>query len=113
MADDNMKLEQVESLLFKYFVQRKLDKSALDFKDVESASGDSLRRIIDIKQGIDMELAKKITKEVKSIKMKVQIAIKGNELHVSGKKRDDLQTVIEFIKDMKNTQPLQYVNFRE
>ena len=113
MADDNMKLEQVESLLFKYFVQRKLDKSALDFKDVESASGDSLRRIIDIKQGIDMELAKKITKEVKSVKMKVQIAIKGNELHVSGKKRDDLQTVIEFIKEMKNTQPLQYVNFRE
>jgi uncharacterized protein YajQ (UPF0234 family) len=113
MADDNMKLDQVESLLFKYFVQRKLDKSALDFKDVESASGDSLKRIVDIKQGIDMELAKKITKDVKSIKMKVQIAIKGNELHVSGKKRDDLQKAIEFIKDMKNSQPLQYVNFRD
>ena len=113
MADDNMKLDQVESLLFKYFAQRKLDKSALDFKNVETASGDSLKRMIDIKQGIDMELAKKITKEVKSIKMKVQISIKGNELHVSGKKRDDLQKVIEFIKNMKNPQPLQYVNFRD
>ena len=60
-----------------------------------------------------MELAKKITKEVKSIKMKVQISIKGNELHVSGKKRDDLQKVIEFIKNMENAQPLQYVNFRD
>ncbi len=113
LADDNMKLEQVEALISKYFSQRKLDKSALDFKDVETASGDSLRRVIDIKQGIDPELAKKITKEVKSIKMKVQIAIKGNELHVSGKKRDDLQKVIEFIKNMKNPQPLQYINFRD
>ncbi|MBA13374.1 MAG: YajQ family cyclic di-GMP-binding protein [SAR202 cluster bacterium] len=112
-ADDNMKLEQVESLLFKYFSQRKLEKSALDFQDVQSASGDALRRLVEIKQGIDMELAKKITKEVKSIKMKVQISIKGNELHVSGKKRDDLQKVIEFIKNMKNVQPLQYVNFRD
>tara|TARA_B100000676_G_scaffold166548_1_gene163658 strand:- start:99 stop:584 length:486 start_codon:yes stop_codon:yes gene_type:complete len=113
LADDNMKLEQVEALIFKYFSQRKLDKSALDFKDVETASGGSLRRVIDIKQGIDPELVKKITKEVKSIKMKVQIAIKGNELHVSGKKRDDLQKVIEFIKNMKNPQPLQYINFRD
>ena len=47
------------------------------------------------------------------IKMKVQIAIKGSELHVSGKKRDDLQKVIEFIKNMKNPQPLQYINFRD
>ena len=72
-----------------------------------------MRQVVDIKQGIDDELARKITKSVKSTKFRVQISMKGNELKVSGKKRDDLQEVINFIKSMDNKQPLQYVNFRD
>ena len=66
-----------------------------------------------IKQGIDSDLGRKISKEVKSAKMKVQLAIQGNELRITAKKRDDLQATITFIKDMKNTQPLQFVNYRD
>ena len=69
--------------------------------------------IVDIKQGIDSDLGRKIVKDVKAAKMKVQLAIQGNELRVTGKKRDDLQAAISFIKDMKNSQPLQFVNFRD
>lgn len=112
-ADDTMKMQQVEELLRKYLAMRKVELGALDFKDAQDAAGSSLREIVDIKQGIDSDLGRKIVKEVKSAKMKVQLAIQGNELRVTGKKRDDLQAAITFIKDMKNTQPLQFVNFRD
>ena len=64
-------------------------------------------------QGIDKELAKRIVKSVKDAKFKVQVAIQGSELRVTGKKRDDLQAVIEHIKGLPLELPLQYVNFRD
>ena len=97
----------------KYAAQRKVDTKAFEFQDAQPASGDTLRQTVFIKQGIEPELGKKITKAVKGTKIKVQVSIKGEELHISGKKRDDLQKIISFIKDMKNNQPLQYVNFRD
>ena len=112
-ADDTMKMQQVEELLRKYLAMRKVELGALDFKDAQDAAGSSLREIVDIKQGIDSDLGRKIVKEVKSAKMKVQLAIQGNELRVTGKKRDDLQETIAFINGMKNSQPLQFVNFRD
>ena len=112
-ADDNMKMTQVEELLKKYLAMRKVELGALDWGEPQAAAGSSLRETVSIKQGIDSDLGRKITKEVKSAKMKVQLAIQGNELRVTGKKRDDLQEVITFIKDMKNTQPLQFVNYRD
>ena len=112
-ADDSMKMTQVEELLKKYLAMRKVELGALDFKDPQNAAGSSLREIVDIKQGIDSDLGRKIVKDVKAAKMKVQLAIQGNELRVTGKKRDDLQAAISFIKDMKNSQPLQFVNFRD
>ena len=65
-----------------------------------------------IKQGIDTELGKKISKAVRDEKLKVQVRIQGNELRVSGKNRDDLQNTINFIKELNLSQPLQYINFR-
>ena len=65
-----------------------------------------------IKQGIDTELGKKISKAVRDEKLKVQVRIQGNELRVSGKNRDDLQKTINFIKELNLSQPLQYINFR-
>ena len=112
-ADDSMKMTQVEELLKKYLAMRKVELGALDFQTAQDAAGSSLREVVDIKQGIDSDLGRKIVKDVKSAKMKVQLAIQGNELRVTGKKRDDLQTAIAFIKEMKISQPLQFVNFRE
>ena len=62
---------------------------------------------------MEHDLAQKIVKAVKGAKLKVQAAIQGDELRISGKKRDDLQEVIALVKDLKISQPLQYVNFRE
>ena len=112
-ADDNTKLNQLHDLLRQNFASRKVDAKALDFGKPENASGDSLRQQVTIKQGIDQDLARKINKAVKGSKMKVQITIKGSELHVSGKKRDELQETITFIKNMDTDQPLQYINFRD
>jgi hypothetical protein len=65
------------------------------------------------RQGIDKELARKIVKMIKDAKMKVQAAIQGDQVRVSGKKRDDLQQVIGVLKDAKLELPLQYTNFRD
>ena len=112
IADDHMKLTQVEDLLRKYLARRKVNQGAFEFKAIQNAAGESIRRIISIKQGIDVELGRKITKAVKGTKIKIQISIQGNELRVSGKKRDDLQESIAFIKGLDIKQPIQFVNFR-
>ena len=112
-ADDDFRLKQVQELLRGYLARRKVDAGAFDFGKPEQASGNSLRQSVTIKQGIERELAQKIVKAVKASKMKVQVAIQGDELRVSGKKRDDLQSAIALVKDMKIEQPLQYVNFRD
>ena len=113
IADDNLKLTQLEDLLRKYLARRNVELGAFVFKATEEASGGTIRRTISIKQGVSDDLGRKIIKSIKATKLKVQLAIQGNELHVSGKKRDDLQGTIEFIKGMDVEQPLQYVNFRE
>ena len=112
-ADDPLKLKQIHELIMTHFTRRKVDPGALEFKDPEKASGDTVRQTIVVKQGVDKDLAKKLVKEIKDSKLKVQVAIQGDELRVSGKKRDDLQDAIQHIKGMKIELPLQYVNFRE
>lgn len=113
LADDDLKLKQVQELLRMYVTRRKLDVSALDFQKEEKAAGAMVRQVVRIKQGIAQETAKKIVKAVKDSKMKVQTAIQGDELRVSGKKRDDLQAAIAFVKNLGIDQPLQFVNFRD
>ncbi len=113
-ADDDLKLKQVQELLRGYLAKRKVDHRALDYGEPEKAAGNTIRQTIVIRQGIARDLAQKVVKEIKAAKMKkVQVAIQGDELRVSGKKRDDLQAAIALIKDMKLEQPLQYVNFRD
>lgn len=113
IADDDLKLRQMHELLKTYMTRRKLDAGALEFKDPEKASGNTVRQIVNVKQGIDQALAKKIVKAIKDSKMKVQVSIQGDELRVTGKKRDDLQEAIALVKGLKIEQPLQYVNFRD
>ena len=113
LADDDMKLRQMQELLRGYITRRKLDAGALEFKDPEKASGNAVRQEVIVKQGIDRELAKQIVKAIKDAKLKVQTAIQGDELRVTGKKRDDLQEAIALIRGLKIEQPLQYENFRD
>ena len=112
-ADDEFKLKQVQELLRGYMAKRKVDVGAFDFQKPEKAFGDSLRQTIIIKQGVERELAQIIVKSIKGMKAKMQVAIQGDELRVSGKKRDDLQAAIALLKESKIDQPLQYVNFRD
>jgi uncharacterized protein YajQ (UPF0234 family) len=113
IADDDMKMKQMHELLKGYFVRRKLDPGALDFAEPEKASGNLVRQVVTVKQGIAQDLAKKIVKGLKESKLKVQASIQGDELRVTGKKRDDLQNAIELVKGLKIEQPLQYLNFRD
>lgn len=112
-ADDDLKLNQMHELLQGHLARRKIDAGVIDYKTVEKAAGQAVRQKAVIRQGIDRELAKRLVKEVKDGKFKVQVTIQGDELRVSGKKRDDLQAVMQHLKGLSLEQPLQYVNFRD
>ena len=113
LADDDLKLRQMRELLQGHLTRRKIEAGVLDYQTPENAAGQSMRQVVKVRQGVDRELSKKIVKEIKGSKLKVQVAIQGDELRVTGKKRDDLQSAIELVKGMKNELPLQYVNFRD
>jgi len=113
LADDALKLKQMQELVKGYFVRRKVDPGVLDFAEPEKAAGNTLRQTARLRQGIDREFARKLVQAIKDSKLKVQAAIQGDELRISGKKRDDLQSAIGQLKALKLEQPLQYVNFRE
>ena len=112
-ADDRTRLKQMHELLTTHLTRRKIDPAALEFKDPEKAAGDTQRQTIIIKQGVDRDLAKRLVRELKDSKLKVQVAVQGDELRVTGKKRDDLQEAIQFVRSLKIEQPLQYLNFRD
>ena len=112
-ADDDLKLKQVQEILRGHMAKRKVDAGAFDFAKPEKASGNTMRQKVTIMQGIERDLAQQVVKMIKGAKLKVQVAIQGDELRISGKKRDDLQDAIALIKEVKITQPLQYVNFRD
>ncbi|WDI30381.1 YajQ family cyclic di-GMP-binding protein [Hyphococcus flavus] len=112
-ADDDLKLRQMHEILQGNMQKRGIEPGSLDYQKEEPAAGQAVRQRVLIKQGIDKELAKKIVKAIKGEKFKVQVAIQGDALRVTGKKRDDLQEVITFVKAMKQEQPFQYQNFRD
>jgi uncharacterized protein YajQ (UPF0234 family) len=112
-ADDELKLKQMHELLQGHLARRKIEAGVLDYKTVEKAAGQAVRQKALIRQGIDRELSKRLVKEIKEGKYKVQVTVQGDELRVSGKKRDDLQAVIQHLKGLSVEQPLQYVNFRD
>ena len=113
LADDEMKLRQMQELLKVHLTRRKVDAGVLDFKPAEKAAGQSVRQTVALRQGIGQDVAKRIVREIKDGKLKVQAAIQGDELRVNGKKRDDLQAAIALVRGLKLEQPLQYVNFRD
>lgn len=112
-ADDDLKLKQMHELLQGHLAKRKIEPGVLDYRTPEKAAGQSVRQVVAIKTGIDKELARRLLKEIKNAKLKVQVAIQGDELRVTGKKRDDLQEVIAYVKALDIEQPLQFLNFRD
>ena len=111
-APSDFQLKQMLDILRGRLVARGIDIRCLDVAEPEVNLAQA-RQKITIKQGIEQTLAKKIVKDIKDSKMKVQVSIQGDELRVSGKKRDDLQEAIAFVKGLKIEQPLQFVNFRD
>ena len=112
-ADDELKLRQMQEIIRGNMQKRGIEPGMLDEQKVEPATGMAVRQKIIIKQGLEKELAKKIVKDIKGAKMKVQVAIQGEELRVSGKKRDDLQAAMQFIRELGLDQPVQFQNFRD
>lgn len=112
-ADDDYKLGAIQDMLKVHFTRRKIDPRALDFKDPEKATGMTIRQVVNVKQGIEQEIAKEIVKHIKDSKMKVQASIRGEELRVTGAKRDDLQAAIQLVKAMPLSLPVQFINFRD
>lgn len=105
-------LQQMMDILQKKMVKRGLDIACLEIKD-PVITGNRAKQTAIARQGIDKDLARKIVKLIKESKIKVQSAIQGEQVRVTGKKRDDLQQVIAMLKDAKLDLPLQYINFRD
>ena len=113
ITDDELKLSQVHDLIITHFVRRKVDPLTLKEGNKEKAGGDKIRQLYSLNEGIEQPIAKKITAEIKSAKIKVQVKINGNELRKKKKKRDDLQQVMKMIEDAKIGIPVQFINFRD
>ena len=111
-AEAEFQLQQMRDILRNACVKRKVDTTSMDLQDVVR-SGKTHKQSIVFKQGIDQDTAKKLVKLIKDAKLKVQTAIQGDQLRVTGKKRDDLQSVIALVKEANLGQPFQYNNFRD
>src|SRR3990167_4352032 len=111
-APSEFQLNQMAEILYNKFAKRNLDIRILDFQDPTSNLREA-KQEIKIKQGLESVLAKKIVKLVKDQGLKVQTGIQGDHVRVTGKKRDDLQEAIAFLREQKLELPLQFENFRD
>ncbi|MBF1761219.1 MAG: YajQ family cyclic di-GMP-binding protein [Veillonella sp.] len=112
IGDDEYKLGAVVDVLKGKMVKRNVSIKNLEFGKVEAASGATVRQLVTIKKGISQENAKKVTKAIKDMKIKVQASIQGDQVRVSGKDKDDLQAVIQMLKNLDVPVELQFTNFR-
>ena len=111
-AEADFQLEAMIEILKLALVKRKIDVQCLEVKDAY-ASGKLMKQEAVLKEGIDKELAKKIVAHVKDAKLKVQAAIQGEQVRITGKKRDDLQDAIAALRANTFDMPLQFNNFRD
>ena len=112
IGDDEFKLKNVIDILEAKLVKRGVNLKALKYGKIEPAAKDTVRQRVDLVQGVDKELAKKITKLVKDSKIKVQATIQKDQVRISGKNRDDLQEIMRLIKEQDYEIPLQFINYR-
>ena len=111
-TQSDFQLKQMLDILRQKLARRNIDIACLEEKEPEFSGSEARQQVI-LRRGIDTDLARKLVKMVKGSKLKVQPAIQGDKLRVSGKKRDDLQAVIALLKSADIDLPLQYENFRD
>ena len=111
-ADNDMQLNTIRDMLENRAISRKLSIKIFNYQDKENSSGMSVRQIIRLREGISSINANKINKMIKNMKLKIQSQIQGDQLRVSGKKIDDLQTVMNTLNKAKLDSPLQFVNMK-
>jgi hypothetical protein len=112
-ADDEFKLDQVQDVLNNKLIKRGIDIKCIEIGKVEKVSGNKVKRQVTVKTGVETELAKKIVRLIKDSKIKVQASIQGEEVRVTGAKRDTLQEAIQLVKKSIADFPLQFQNFRD
>ncbi len=112
MADDDYKLKAVIDILQNKFVKRSIPLKALKYKSPEQASGGMMRQSIDVQQGISKDNCKLIVKIIKDAKLKVQSAIQDEQVRVSGRDKDALQSAIALVKGAELDFEVQFVNYR-
>lgn len=112
IAPTDFQLKQIDEILRNKLTKRSVDIRVLKYKEV-TTNLNQAKQEVEVKQGIDQENAKKIVSMIKEKKFKVQAAIQGEQIRVTGKKRDDLQEVIAALRTANVPVPLQFVNFRD
>lgn len=112
-ADDDFKLDQVFDVLTGKLAKRGVDVRSLERQDSQKISGNKVKQEVKVKVGVDSELAKKIVRLLKDSKLKAQASIQGDEVRVTGPKRDTLQEAIALVKKSITDTPLQFGNFRD
>lgn len=112
IAPTDFQLKQIDEILKNKLAKRQVDVRSLDYKDPEIKLNEA-RQNVEVKQGISTEQAKKIVKLIKEANLKVQAAIQGEQVRVTGKKKDDLQAAIAMLREAKLDLPLQFENFRD
>ncbi|MDG1713470.1 MAG: YajQ family cyclic di-GMP-binding protein [Woeseiaceae bacterium] len=111
-SESEFQLQQMLDILKQKLAKRGVNVGCLKAEDPDMSINEARQKII-LRKGIDSDLARKLVKHIKNSKLKVQVAIQGDQLRVSGKKRDNLQTAIQLFKDLDVELPLQYENFRD
>jgi uncharacterized protein YajQ (UPF0234 family) len=112
-GDADFQLQQVMDILVAKLAKRNVDVRFLDKGDVQKAGGDKVRQVVKIRNGIESEQAKKLQKLIKESKLKVQAAIQGDAVRVTGAKRDDLQAAMALVRKDMADMPLSFNNFRD
>jgi uncharacterized protein YajQ (UPF0234 family) len=113
IGDAEFQLGQIDDVLRNKLTKRSVDVRFLDVGDVQKMGGDKVKQVIKVKNGIETEQAKKITRLIKDSKMKVQAAIQGDAVRITGAKRDDLQAAMALIRKDIPEMPLSFNNFRD
>ena len=111
-ADNEMQINAVRDMLENRAISRNLSIKIFNYQNEEAASGMSVRQYINLREGISSDDAKKINKMIKSQKLKVQSQIQGDQLRVTGKKIDDLQEIINILKNADIDSPIQFINMK-
>ena len=113
LGDAEFQLQQVEDILRNKLTKRNVDVRFLDKGDIQKIGGDKVKQVIKVRNGIDGDQAKKITRLIKDSKLKVQAAIQGDAVRVTGAKRDDLQAAMALVRKDITDVPLSFNNFRD